>query len=92
MAKAMHGEPDAGKLARPVRRGGWRNLPWRQGKALHPYSTDHLRGRFALRFAHRRQNPRLGHLAEIALNSRRPMRAHIEPDLFGQSIGVIQRL
>ena len=26
VAQATHGEPDAGKLARPVRRGGWRNL------------------------------------------------------------------
>jgi hypothetical protein len=37
----MHGEPDAGKLARPVRGEGWRNLSSKGEVALHPYSTSH---------------------------------------------------
>jgi hypothetical protein len=37
LAQPGHGEPDAGKLARPVRRGGWGDL-WPQcHKAPHPY-------------------------------------------------------
>ncbi len=39
MAITTHGEPDAWKFARPVRREGRRNLPRKRGKALHPYST-----------------------------------------------------
>ena len=43
--QATHGEPDAGKLARPVRRGGCRNLSRKRDKALHPYSTYSRRSR-----------------------------------------------
>jgi hypothetical protein len=42
-----HGEPDAGKPARPVRRGGWRNLWQKCHVALYPYST-HVSGRHAV--------------------------------------------
>lgn len=35
----MHGEPDAWKPARPVRREGWRDLALKGVVALHPYST-----------------------------------------------------
>ena len=34
-----HGEPDAGKPARPVRRGGWGDLRLEGRKAPHPYPT-----------------------------------------------------
>jgi hypothetical protein len=37
----MHGEPDAGKLARPVRGEGWRNYSPKGEVALHLYSTSH---------------------------------------------------
>ncbi len=33
----MHGEPDAWKLARPVREEGWRNLSPKGDGALHLY-------------------------------------------------------
>lgn len=39
MAEATHGEPDAGKLACPVRSGDEETSPG-NGKALHPYSTE----------------------------------------------------
>jgi len=38
----MHGEPDAWKPARPVRREGWRNLSPKGDVALHLYSTAFL--------------------------------------------------
>ncbi|CAK0747622.1 hypothetical protein WCLP8_1830003 [uncultured Gammaproteobacteria bacterium] len=37
MQSSMHGEPDAGKLARPARREGHENLPPEGGKAAWPY-------------------------------------------------------
>ena len=43
LALPGHGEPDAGKLARPVRREGWGNLRQQWRVAPHPYSTDELR-------------------------------------------------
>lgn len=49
MAVATHGQPDAGKLARPVLIGGWRNLTRQRAKARHPYSTAWLpTGRFGI--------------------------------------------
>jgi hypothetical protein len=33
----MHGEPDAWKLARPVREEGWKNLSLKGDVALHLY-------------------------------------------------------
>ena len=39
VTSATHGEPDARKLARPVRREACRDLPPQGGKALHAYST-----------------------------------------------------
>ena len=41
----MHGEPDAWKPARPVRREGWRDLALKGVVALHPYSTFGFRAR-----------------------------------------------
>jgi len=41
-SSTTHGEPDAWKLARPVRREACRDLPPQGGKALHAYSTRAL--------------------------------------------------